>query len=323
MDESSTQSREKLSMGSIESRDLTSILKFFFRLILLLTHLVFVIVSRSFALWRSLSRNKGLQSELEATNKEGECVRQRLRYQDAQLERVKESTDLLADEEQQKYGEQDFGAVWLLDLLTDSCRFAESLEEQYRETVNKLQKMQSLASTLNVQLSQASVDVEQLRQERDEILDKLTVQEKLLRDILQTASEEREQIIAKWKHDFEQLRNVNCDREEHLMEDCEWKLRQMMKQCKEKLEKTEKEKLTLKDQAQLDRQTIRSQRDEIKNLKACEKEANSLRNLTTEQTDSLSSMMKRLDDLKSELSHTRGRLQDEIDSCQQIKRDCS
>jgi predicted nuclease with TOPRIM domain len=210
-----------------------------------------------------------------------------------------------------------------LSLLTEFRLLAESLEEQYRETVNKLQKMQSLAGTLNVQLSQASLDVEQLRQERDEILDKLTVQEKLLRDILQTASEEREQIIAKWKHDFEELRNHNCDQEEHLMEDCEWKLRQMMKQCKEKLDKSEKEKLTLKDQAQVDRQTIRSQRDEIKNLKACEKEASSLRNLTTEQSDSLSSMIKRLDDLKSELSHTRGRLQDEIDSCQQIKRDCS
>jgi hypothetical protein len=105
------QSREKLSMGSIESRDLKSILKFLFRFIWLLTHFVFVIVSRSFALWRSLSRNKGLQSELEANNKEGECVRQRLRFQDAQLERVKENTDLLVDEEQQKYGERDLAAV--------------------------------------------------------------------------------------------------------------------------------------------------------------------------------------------------------------------
>jgi chromosome segregation ATPase len=183
--------------------------------------------------------------------------------------------------------------------------------------------MQSLASTLNVQLAQASVDVEKLRQERDEILDKLTAQEKLLRDILQTATEDREQIIAKWKHDFEQLRNVNCDREEHLMEDCEWKLRQMMKQCKEKIEKAEKEKLSLKDQAQIDRQTIKSQRDEIKNLKSCEREAATLRNLSCEQKDSLSSMLKRLDDLKSELSDTRERLQHEIDSCAQIKRDCA
>lgn len=198
-----------------------------------------------------------------------------------------------------------------------------SLEQQYRETVGKLQKMQSLASNLNVQLSQASHDTEKIRQERDEILDKLTAQEKLLRDILQTASEEREQIVAKWKHDFEQLRNVNCDREEHLMEDCEWKLRQMMKQCKEKIDKAEKEKLSLKDQAQLDRQTMRSQRDEIRNLKDFEREVNQLRSLTTEQKDSISSMLRRIDDLKAELGNVKRRLQDEIDSCSQIKRDCA
>lgn len=183
--------------------------------------------------------------------------------------------------------------------------------------------MQSLASTLHVQLAQASVDVEKLRQERDEILDKLAVQEKLLRDILETSSVDREQTVAKMKHDYEQLRNVNCDREEHLMEDCEWKLRQMMKQCKEKIEKSEKEKLSLKDQAQIDKQTIRSQRDEIKSLKTCEIEANQLRGLTNDQKDTMTTMIKRMEDLKNELANTKTRLQDEIDSCLQIKRDCA
>jgi chromosome segregation ATPase len=197
------------------------------------------------------------------------------------------------------------------------------LEKQYMDSCTKLQKMQSLASQLNVQLAQASVDIEKLRMERDELLDKLTAQEKLLRDILETAAEEREQTAAKWKHEFEQLRNVNCSREETLMEDCEWKLRQMMKQCKEKMEKAEKEKLSLKDQAQIDRQTIRSQRDEIKGLKAAEKEANQLRGLTNEQKDSMSTMLNRIEKLNGELEGAKKRLQAEIDSCSQIKRDCS
>lgn len=140
---------------------------------------------------------------------------------------------------------------------------------------------------------------------------------------LQTATEDREQIVAKWKHDFEQLRNVNCDREEHLMEDCEWKLRQMMKQCKEKLDKCEKEKVSLNDQAQLDKQTIRSQREEIKTLKDYEREVNQLRGLTDEQKNSITSLLKRIDDLKAELGSIKRRLQDEIDSCLQIKRDCA
>lgn len=197
------------------------------------------------------------------------------------------------------------------------------MEQQYRDTVGKQQRMQSLVSTLNVQLVQMSLDVEKLRQERDEILDKLTAQEKILRDVLQTSIEEREQLNLKWKHDFEQLRNVNCDREEHLMDDCEWKLRQMMKQCKEKIDKCEKEKLALKDQAQIDRQTIKTQRDEIKSLKSCEYEVNHLRGMNTEQKDSIKSMIRRIDDLSSELNSTKRRLQKEVDSATQIKRDCA
>lgn len=94
------------SMGSVESREFRSIVKVFFRFISLIFHLVFVIVSQSFAVWRSLSKNKGLQSELESANKEGECVRQRLRFQDDQLEKVKERQDLSADEEKEKYRER-------------------------------------------------------------------------------------------------------------------------------------------------------------------------------------------------------------------------
>lgn len=98
-------SRVNQSMGANESSyDLTSIARFLIRSVFLLIRFVFVIVSKTFAFWRSLSSNKGLQSELDATNKEGEGVRQRLRFQDAQLERVKESQDLTADEDHRKYG---------------------------------------------------------------------------------------------------------------------------------------------------------------------------------------------------------------------------
>lgn len=93
-------------MGANESRDFKSIAKFIFGLILLLIHFAFVIVSKLFDFWRSLAHNKGLQSELEANDKDGECVRQRLRFQDAQLEKLKERQDLSADEEHKKYGKK-------------------------------------------------------------------------------------------------------------------------------------------------------------------------------------------------------------------------
>lgn len=207
--------------------------------------------------------------------------------------------------------------------IMDSVPFTVSLEQQHAETVMKLKKMQTLASTLNVQLAQASVDTEKIRQERDEILDRLQAEEKILRDVLETSIAERERIDAKWKHDFEQLRNVNCDREEHLMEDCEWKIRSMLKSAKEKVDKAEKERILIADQTQLDKKLIKEQRLEIKQLKSSETEAGQLRGLTNEQCETIKSMTNRVNELKTELEAINKRLQTEIDSCQQIKRDCS
>lgn len=93
-------------MGANESRSFSSIVDFVTGFVLLIFHFAFVIVSELFAFWRSCSHDEGLQSELEATNKDGDCVRKRLQFQDAQLERFKEMQDLSADAEQQKYGER-------------------------------------------------------------------------------------------------------------------------------------------------------------------------------------------------------------------------
>lgn len=123
---------------------------------------------------------EGLQSELESANKEGECVRKRLKFQDDQLERIKETTELSAADEQNKYGKRFQNATKNSDDFNNMC-LAENLVAQNAETTAKLIRMQSLASELNMQLVQASGDVERLRQERDEILDKLSAQEKLLR----------------------------------------------------------------------------------------------------------------------------------------------
>lgn len=86
-------------MGSTESRsDFSSIYnKILIDITIIFIHLfVFVFIS---------ANKKGLQSELESANKEGDCVRQRLRYQNEQLERVKEKHDLEVHDDNKKYGE--------------------------------------------------------------------------------------------------------------------------------------------------------------------------------------------------------------------------
>lgn len=90
-------------MGSSESKSIIN--EFPFNIIIIFTHL-FVFVSISLFL-RTLANfnNKGLTSELESANKEGDCVRQRLRYQNEQLEKIKEKHDLEVIDESKKYGE--------------------------------------------------------------------------------------------------------------------------------------------------------------------------------------------------------------------------
>ena len=98
-------------MGSNESRDsVTSIfLNFLIDIIFHLIHFLLVIILTVFNLsQRTLayySTKKGLQSELDSANKEGDCVRQRLIYQNEQLERVKEKHDYDISDEHKKYGE--------------------------------------------------------------------------------------------------------------------------------------------------------------------------------------------------------------------------
>lgn len=72
---------------------------------MIFTHLfVFVLISTSSSS-RTLANNEGLQSELDCTNKEGDCVRQRLRFQNDQLEKIKEKHDLEKTDDSKKYGE--------------------------------------------------------------------------------------------------------------------------------------------------------------------------------------------------------------------------
>ena len=70
----------------------------------LIFHFIFIVICFVFDCWRPLTeQSKGLQSELEATNKEGDCVRQKLKFQDAQLERVKEEQYVVSEEDGRKY----------------------------------------------------------------------------------------------------------------------------------------------------------------------------------------------------------------------------
>lgn len=93
--------------------------------------------------------------------------------------------------------------------------------------------------TLQLQLAEAQCDASDVRSEKDRRVTEWDVERQKLQTALDAAIEERTRLETKWHHEFEQLRTVNSDREEHLLQDCEWKLRTTEQTCKAKVKAAE------------------------------------------------------------------------------------
>lgn len=118
----------------------------------------------------------------------------------------------------------------------------DDLEKIQMETEEKLKCAQTMATTLQIQIADVKSDTEKCQLEKEKLMDEKMEEQKVLREALDKALKDKTELENKYKQEFEQLRNVNSEREERLMEDCEWKMRSMQKQCKEKLDNAEKER---------------------------------------------------------------------------------
>lgn len=85
----------------------------------------------------------------------------------------------------------------------------DNLEADYLELKQKLDQMQSLAISLQVQLSSAQGDLSDLRAEKEKLISERDVERQALQDALDAAIIERAENDAKWQRDFEQLRTLN------------------------------------------------------------------------------------------------------------------
>lgn len=106
------------------------------------------------------------------------------------------------------------------------------------------------------------------------------------------------------------------------MEDCEWKIRTMQKQCKEKLEKADSLKKEAIIRAEQMEEISKEQHSQIQTLKVFEGEVNALRGLTGEQRENLMHIMRQLEDVKAELEEANDRSESEIRNAQKIKNQC-
>lgn len=242
-----------------------------------------------------------LEAELSSATKEGECVRRKLKNQEEEMARSRHKFEDNEDDLNRRY---------------------QDLEERYNETLEKLTNIQSFTRHLQVQLAEAQSDADSSRQEKERLISARSEEEKIIRDSLEQAIEERNQVEAKWQREFEQLRNFNQDREEHLMEDCEWKMRTMQKQCKDKLDQAELQKKEALQRAEEMEEITRLQEDKIESLGSLEGEVSALRGLTGDQRESLTSIMRQLEVVKEELDEANERSTLEIRNAQKIKTQC-
>lgn len=83
------------------------------------------------------------------------------------------------------------------------------MDADHIELKQKLDQMQSLAITLQVQLSKAQGDLSDLRAEKEKLVNERNIERQALQDALDAAIIERAENDAKWQRDFEQLRTFN------------------------------------------------------------------------------------------------------------------
>ncbi|XP_053675626.1 trichohyalin [Anopheles nili] len=242
-----------------------------------------------------------LQAELVAALKECDGIRARLTTQQAEMETIRLKASDREDELNLKY---------------------QNLEIEHMEQTEKLAEVRKLAYDLNSQLIDAKSEVDRLKEERQKLLDERTEEQKIMREALEESVRERAQVEAKWKQSFEQLRDVNNAREEDLMKDCEFTIRNMQKTCKEKMETVEKERKQALEQVCRLEELARKRTDEVHHLKSYEAEVEQLRGLTYDQKEALTSMTKKAEGLKAELETAYNKLEEEMVKVQQIKNRC-
>lgn len=87
--------------------------------------------------------------------------------------------------------------------------FLDDLEADHIELKQKLDQMQSLAISLQMQLSKSQTDLSESCAAKEHLIKERNIEQQALQDALDAAIIERAENDAKWQRDFEQLRTLN------------------------------------------------------------------------------------------------------------------
>ncbi|XP_065226763.1 golgin subfamily A member 6-like protein 25 [Planococcus citri] len=225
-----------------------------------------------------------LHAELASFQTEADCVRKKLLKVEEDLNKYKAKNTELNEE--------------LLKKL------------EYESDFKKVTTLQHEVEILKLKILELQTELENLKKEKQEILNKLMELEseknekiKTLQMALDDTLKQKQKIQARFEEEYEKLRTVNSDREQQLLNDFEWKLREVELTCKKKLEdkdKSNEDKIKqVKKQLDDEINELKKQINELEKIKTYEAEVTQLRGLTHEQQRSLRMATRATEQLQS------------------------
>lgn len=113
----------------------------------------------------------------------------------------------------------------------------------YQNTTNsKIAELQALIrglrakiESLEFQLEMLEKEKQQIEKEKDALLQQKEDENKVLDIKLEEAMKSKASDAKTWEQNYEKMRTVSIVKEQELMEDFEWKLREIQQTCKKKL----------------------------------------------------------------------------------------
>ncbi|XP_015839059.2 protein FAM184A isoform X1 [Tribolium castaneum] len=229
-----------------------------------------------------------LETELQAAHKECELLRQRIRYLENDLESYKKRNN---------------------ELLTELTEKSEFVTKYENDTKAKIEELESTIKELEVKITTLENELDTLKKEKEKLEEQRTVilaerdaEKQKVDEILEQATAQKQEIEKKWKQDFEKLRTINIMKEQQLLDDFEWKLREVQQTCKKRLDDKDKsieERLQeAYKEAERKMQEAEKMMQQVEAMKSYEIEIEKLRGLTEDQENAIKEMMEQQEQMK-------------------------
>ncbi|XP_075222165.1 uncharacterized protein LOC142324914 isoform X9 [Lycorma delicatula] len=211
-----------------------------------------------------------LQAELTAAYKESECVRKKLKRLEEDLDCFKQKNSDLTDELNRKTESESENDYWKVI----------ELENEVKEQTQRIKDLENQLSVIRQERDKLAQSVAELTEEREE-------ERKIVQEALDEAMAEKTAVQEKFEREFERLRTENSDREQKMLDDFEWKLREVESACKKRLDDKEQSSQQHIREIEGKLNIAEGKLAQLPHLKQCEQELQQLREKSIEQTRAL------------------------------------